>query len=340
LDNLYKFPELIKEKKLDLFIAPQYYVSPFTAIPTIKFIHDLWPLIHPEWIPTTKEFSWRFGKNSLYDSLNFLEKFKSSKKGKLTISENRYFSQYFEGNRQNKIALYYSIMFLIAFQESQIIVSPSNNTRNEIEEIFPEYVHKVRIIPNTINRIFCQGNKEKRNTILHVANWEPRKNIEILLEAFQFLRDKNIKYELILAGGSTYSEYTKKIKNLIQKHPYSSFISYLGFVSDEQLVNLYRQAKVFVYPSLYEGFGIPILEAMACGTPVVCSNTTALPEIYSDTALFFEMDKPLSLSNQLLRIITDNSLCEKLIAKGLKKVKNFTNGSVLEKFSSLIDSLV
>lgn len=333
-----EFPRWLTRDRVDLFFAPQYYISPFADCPTIKCVYDLWPLLHTRWVPAPDDFRARYGVSCLQDALHFLGQFAASPEGRQCIAANEFISRFLP-RQQNPIAAYYAVLFLLAFQNAQAIVSPSRHTLQEIETVFPEHLHKVRRVPISPDPVFRPGDGQKRNLILHVANWEPRKNIEVLLAAFGLLRDRGHKLNLVLVGNAGENAYTLKIRRLIATHPHADMISHLGLVADDALVCLYQQASVFVCPSLYEGFGIPPLEAMACGTPVVCARAGALPEVCGAAALYFDPGQPIELCDRLVELLIGGSLRDRLVAAGWDRLGRFTEAQVRLELSDLVETL-
>jgi len=166
--------------------------------------------------------------------------------------------------------------------------------------------------------------KEKFNLpddfILFVGSIEPRKNLLNLLEAYDMLSSSTKNdFPLILAGFSGWNN--NEIMDLIDKN--SKFIRYLGYIETDELAKLYNLASIFVYPSLYEGFGLPPLEAMACGTPVLVSNRASMPEVCQNYASYCNPQQPDDIKYQLENLINDSQLRNKLSSEGIEYTKNF-----------------
>jgi glycosyltransferase involved in cell wall biosynthesis len=174
----------------------------------------------------------------------------------------------------------------------------------------------------------------KENYLLFVGTLQPRKNIVRLIEAFSMLKDE---IQLIIIGkkGWLYEE----ILNAPKKFNAEDRIRFLDFVPDEDLSLFYKNALCFVLPSLYEGFGLPILEAMNCGCPVIAGNISSLPEAGGDAALYVDPLSVADIKKKLEIIIGDKDLREKLIKKGHEQVKKFswekTAGETLKELESL-----
>jgi glycosyltransferase involved in cell wall biosynthesis len=157
--------------------------------------------------------------------------------------------------------------------------------------------------------------------VLFVGTVEPRKNLARLVEAFDHAARK-ITQSLVVVGAKGWK--TSGIYQAIQASPFRDRIHLAGFVADDDLPAVYNLADAFVYPSLYEGFGIPVVEAMACGTPVVTSKVPALSEVAGDAALLVDPLDPRGLAEAMERIVQDEALRATLRAKGLERAKRFS----------------
>lgn len=159
--------------------------------------------------------------------------------------------------------------------------------------------------------------------ILFVSTLEPRKNIKSLITAFNYLKKTQlIEHQLVLIGQKGW-QY-ESIFEAIKTSPYQQDIHHLDYLTDDQVANFYAQAEVFAYPSIYEGFGLPVLEAMTLGTPVVTSDTSSLPEVTGDAAILIDPHEPLQLAEALLQVISNPQLRQSLIEKGKERVKLFS----------------
>ncbi len=169
--------------------------------------------------------------------------------------------------------------------------------------------------------------------LFYVGNAHPHKNVEGLIKAFLQLRNKNQYIQLVLSGNGHY--FWDRIKEeYIQKD-----IIYTGFISDDELVALYKSCKAYVLPSFEEGFGIPLLEAMACGAPVVSSNRASLPEVGGDAAIYFN---PESVSDMVLKIATvlnSTKLQQELVEKGQKRLKEFSWEKMVKETLAVYNSI-
>jgi len=158
--------------------------------------------------------------------------------------------------------------------------------------------------------------------ILYVGTIEPRKNLTVLLEAFSNLQSAICNLHLVFVGkkGWLYEGFFHRLREL----GLEDRVIFTGYVPDEDLPAIYSAADLFVFPSLYEGFGLPVLEAMACGTPVVCSNTSSLPEVAGDAALLVDPTDVRALAGAMERALRDEILWATLRAMGMEKARQFT----------------
>jgi len=159
--------------------------------------------------------------------------------------------------------------------------------------------------------------------IFALSSPSPHKNITNLIKAFNLLKERGAKeLKLVLAGHLP--QDSGEVYTLVQHSRFNNDIILTGYVPDEVLAGLYANAKAFAFPSLYEGFGIPILEAFQYGTPVACSNIAALPEIAGDAVLYFDPTDVKEMAEVISRLLNNESECRSLIAKGKQRVAQFT----------------
>ena len=215
----------------------------------------------------------------------------------------------------------------------QHLIAISEYTKQRVVERLGVPPEKVTVIPNGVDHRFSPRSAGEIETmrqalgipgpayLLCVGSLEPRKNLLRLLEAWrkvQTVIDSEI--ELVVAGALGSSRVFGGV-NLESPPPRTRFT---GYVSDEHLPALYSGALALIYPSLYEGFGLPPLEAMACGTPVVTSNGTSLPEVVADSAVLVDPEDPASIAGGILEILSSPSLRDGLRRSGLERAKSFT----------------
>jgi glycosyltransferase involved in cell wall biosynthesis len=159
--------------------------------------------------------------------------------------------------------------------------------------------------------------------LLFVSTIEPRKNIKAIISAFNYLKEKHkIPHNLVMIGRKGW--HYEPIFAAIEKSPWKTNIHHLDYLSDELVALFYAKADAFIYPSHYEGFGLPVLEAMTLGTPVVTSNTSSLPEVAGDAALLINPNEPMQLAEAILKLISDSQLRQTFIDKGKERAKTFS----------------
>jgi glycosyltransferase involved in cell wall biosynthesis len=197
------------------------------------------------------------------------------------------------------------------------IITDSSSTRYEVRKFLGEdfYNHSETVMLACDRATFKPADSESQSAekfILSVGTLEPRKNFTRLLEAFSVIARKQTDLNLYLVGAPGWKN--ENFRQIISSHPYSHRIRLMGYVGTGNLVKLYQEAEVFCYPSLYEGFGLPVLEAMSCGCPVVVSNSTSLPEVGGEAALCFDPHSTEKLVEAIekaisnKRVLSDRSL--------------------------------
>jgi glycosyltransferase involved in cell wall biosynthesis len=219
--------------------------------------------------------------------------------------------------------------------EADLLIADSHNTKSDLIKFYRIEDAKIRVIyPGVAERSSAQkynGVAERssaQNYILFVGTIEPRKNIQGLIKAFNYLkknlvgggRDHPLQLYIVGMKGWMYEDIFKEYENSAFKND----IIFKGYISDQELARLYKNASVFVYPSFYEGFGFPILEAFGYGVPVVTSKTSSCGEIAGDSALLVNPERYQEIVEAILKIISDSSLRQGLIIKGFERAELFT----------------
>jgi glycosyltransferase involved in cell wall biosynthesis len=191
--------------------------------------------------------------------------------------------------------------------------------------------------PETLARVRQQYYLPEK-FILHVATIEPRKNLSRLLEAFTALLGDWPDLKLVLVGkkGWLYESFFQKIQAMGLERQ----VIFPGYVAEADLPAFYQLAELFAFPSLYEGFGLGPLEAMACGTPVVSSNSSSLPEVVGEAGLLFEPTDTAAMTQALRRILTDEALRAELKQRSLQQAKKFSWAKAAEEHIAVYQSLL
>lgn len=223
---------------------------------------------------------------------------------------------------------YFEDNFFKNIYRSDIIITGSEFSKHEILERLDFKKENVRVIYHGVRHdVFKKlvnvslNFNLPQNFIFSVGSIEPRKNLIGLLNAYNNLNDdiKN-EYKLVLAGFKGWEN--QEIMQIIERN--KEFITYLGYITDEELAAVYNKASCFVYPSFYEGFGLPPLEAMACGTPVICSNVSSLPEVGGDAVLYCDPYLVDDIKNKIEKLLLDEDLQKELSQKGILQAQKFT----------------
>jgi len=180
--------------------------------------------------------------------------------------------------------------------------------------------NRIRVIPHGKSDLFCPppGGSEREDFLLSVSDIYVQKNMLNLIEALSMVREAHPNIKLKIAGRPVDQDYYQSLKALISRKRLEDNVEFLGEVPAEQLVPLYQQCRGFVFPSTVETFGNPLVEAMACGAPVACSGTAAMPEVTDDAALFFDPQNPSDIAAKLLTLINEDTsaLSRKSIHRG------------------------
>ena len=212
------------------------------------------------------------------------------------------------------------------------IIAISQNTKDDLIHLFGVKQAKIDVVHIAADPQFCSVKNVSKlarvrqkyslpeHFILYVGHLEPRKNIERLVAAFDQLHNK-LRHYLVILGKPNFI-FEETIKQAYQSDC-ASKVLFTGYVEDSDMAAIYTLADLLVFPSLHEGFGVPVLEAMACGTPVLTSNISALPEVAGDAAILVDPYSVESIANGILAILSDEKLRYRLIEKGFERIKVF-----------------
>ncbi|MBI5033444.1 MAG: glycosyltransferase family 4 protein [Chloroflexi bacterium] len=230
--------------------------------------------------------------------------------------------------------IFFRTMIPLAARRATSIIAISESTRQDILRLLKTPSEKVNQVSYGISSQFhltenCNRLDEARHKYnlpaefaLYVGNLEPRKNLPILLQAFARLVHQGLPHSLVLVGSRGWKD--DAVFTTLSELGISDRVHFLGYVTQDELPLIYQASRVFVYPSLYEGFGLPVLEAMACGTPVITSNVSSMPEVAGDAGLLINPNSIDELTVALQRALTDSELRVTLAQKGLKRAQSFS----------------
>lgn len=286
------FPLKLAIDRIDVFHC-QYMGSPFSATPYVVTLHDIIHEIYPEFYPNSLRFFM-----SLFYPL-------SARRAATVLTVSEYCKE--------------AIVKLYKVPEKNVIVA-YDGVSDEFKPI------RDKSLVNSVGKKYGI-NKEN---ILFVGRLEPRKNIPGLFKAFYSLKKHhNIPHQLVIVGMKDFKY--NEIYDTAKRLKLDEDIVFTGRVEQEDLPMIYNGADLFVFPSFGEGFGIPPLEAMACGIPVITSNTTALPEVVGDAGIMINPWDKEELSEMMYKVLSDSGLRNKMRNKGLEQSKRFSWSRTAEK---------
>jgi glycosyltransferase involved in cell wall biosynthesis len=235
------------------------------------------------------------------------------------------------------IAIYMRILVGMAIEKAECVMVDSEFTHQEMRRFFPRARKLNAIVQCGVGRQFGPAGPPEADLailaqygvsppyVFAIGNIHPRKNLVRLLEAYLILRQQGYPFAMVWTGLPRWGS-----EDLLERARRAGVIL-TGFVPQAHLPAFYRRAAVFVYPSLYEGFGLPVVESMACGTPVVCSDTTSLPEVAGEAALLVNPESCREIADAIRRLSDEPTLADDLRQAGLERVKRFTWANVAQR---------
>ena len=293
----------LRREKVDLFHAPHYVLPPLTPCRSVVTIHDCIHLRFPQYLPN--RLAYAYARSSLWVAAHRSARI-------LTVSE----------ASKRDILRYFSV------PESKISV-----IYNAIDERFHEEPPA-----DDVMRV-----KERYQLhdpfVLYAGNIKPHKNLERLIEAFHVVRRGDLEHVKLLIIGDEISKYAS-LRRTVHRYKLHKHVRFFGFVPDATLAILYRLARVFVFPSLYEGFGLPPLEAMASGTPVITSNVSSLPEVVGDAAMLIDPYEAGAIAGAMRRVLSDDRLREDMRERGLARVREFSWERSVRRIREIYDEVI
>jgi glycosyltransferase involved in cell wall biosynthesis len=281
-------PAKLRHLHVDLYHTPHYVLPFFTPCPSVVTVHDVIHLLFPQYLPS-------------------------------------------------RMAVHYArFMIRRALEKASVVLTVSDSSKRDLLTFFDVNPEKIRVIPNGIPVSITQDLapvqlervKErfliKGRTVLFVGNIKPHKNLERLIAAFaKVLAHAEYEDLNLIVVGDEISKYPS-LRRAVERHQVRRNVRFFGFVPELTLVALYRLADVFVFPSLYEGFGLPPLEAMANGTPVITSNISSLPEVVGDAALTVDPYNIDEIAQAIRNVLDDAELRSRLVASGHARAGQFS----------------
>lgn len=228
----------------------------------------------------------------------------------------------------------YKFLFPEALRTSDRIIAVSNSVKKNLIQMYNLPDDKIKVVYEAADKSFkplsnkiVENIRQKYNLhfpfILYVGSLEIKKNIPSLIAAFYMIKKKNINHKLVITAQKNTPNFNDIFKKVVELNIITEIV-FIGKVPKEDLPSLYNAADLFVFPSLYEGFGLPPLEAMSCGTPVITSNVYSLPEVVGDAGILVSPYNIDELSNLMYEVLTNNELKSDLAERGLKRAKMFS----------------
>lgn len=221
-------------------------------------------------------------------------------------------------------SLYYKLIIPININRADKIITVSNYSKESIEKYYPQAKGKIEVIYLGIDKKFKRNDViNKKDQILYVGSMNTRKNLVGVLKAFEMINDK--RYKLLIVGNFSSNFFVDdKTQDLINKAKKNDNIEFKSNISDIELVEIYNESVLFLFPSFYEGFGLPVLESMACGTPVVCSDKSSLPEVGGADVVYCNPYSVEDIKDKIELVLDDKILQNEMIEKGLDRMKKFS----------------
>ncbi|MGF1730521.1 glycosyltransferase family 4 protein [Photobacterium kasasachensis] len=230
-------------------------------------------------------------------------------------------------------SMFYKFLIPLIIKSSKRLVTVSEFSKTEIERYYKLSSSPFIVIHNAVDDSFkgYTSNYKKDNYILAVSSLNSQKNFEGLLNAFHLTNDNTLKLKIVGSRNQAFSN------SVFTDKDFNDRIEFLGRVSDEELKELYSNAKCFVYPSFYEGFGIPPLEAQSCLCPVIVSDAASLPEVCKDSVLYCDPYDPIDIAAKIDLVCSDYALTRRLIDSGIKNIERFSWEKSALAYMNLID---
>jgi glycosyltransferase involved in cell wall biosynthesis len=280
-------PLALKRERVTLFHAPHYVLPPLVRCRAVVTIHDCIHLMFPNYLPN------RFALNYARTSIGMAARRASRV---LTVSES----------------------------SKRDILRFVDVPADRIDVIHNAYDERFGIEPLEEDVVRVRERYQLHDEfVLYAGNVKPHKNLERLIDAFQLVRQRGLDHLKLVLIGDEISKYAA-LRRAVHKYQLHNSVRFLGYLPEETLAIMYRLAGVFVFPSLYEGFGLPPLEAMASGTPVVTSNVSSLPEVAGNAAVLVDPYDPTAIADGIYDVLTDAVLRQSLRRKGLARAREFS----------------
>ena len=282
-----RIPLALRRERVTLFHAPHYVLPPLVACRSVVTIHDCIHLMFPQYLPN--RLAYAYARTSVALAARRATRV-------LTVSES-------------------SKRDILRFVDAP---------PEKIDVIYNAYDERFGIEPREEDVVRVRERYQLHDEfVLYAGNVKPHKNLERLIEAFDLVRRRGLGDLRLVLIGDDISRYAA-LRRAVHQHQLHKYVRFLGYLPEATLAVMYRLAGVFVFPSLYEGFGLPPLEAMASGTPVVVSNVSSLPEVAGDAAVLVDPYDPKAIADGIYRVLTDEALRRSLRDRGVARARQFS----------------
>jgi glycosyltransferase involved in cell wall biosynthesis len=280
-------PIAVHRAGVTLFHAPHYVLPPLITCRSVVTIHDCIHLMFPQYLPN--RLAYAYARTSIGLAARRATRV-------LTVSE----------SSKRDILKY-------------VDVAPE-----KIDVIYNAYDERFGVEPREEDVVRLRERYQLTDEfVLYAGNVRPHKNLERLIEAFNIVRRRGLDHLKLVLIGDEISKYAS-LRRAVHRYQLHKYVRFLGYLPEETLAVMYRLAGVFVFPSLYEGFGLPPLEAMASGTPVVTSNVSSLPEVAGDAAVLVDPYDAGAIADGIYAVLTDEQLRATLRRKGVARAREFS----------------
>jgi glycosyltransferase involved in cell wall biosynthesis len=297
-----RVPLALAREGVTLFHAPHYVLPPLVRCKAVVTIHDCIHLMFPQYLPN--RFAYTYARASISLAARRATRI-------MTVSES-------------------SKRDILRFVDTE---------PDKIDVIYNAYDDRFAIDPREEDVVRVRERYQLESEfVLYAGNVKPHKNLERLIEAFHLVRNRGLDHLKLVLIGDEISRYTA-LRRAVHRHQLHKYVRFLGYLPEMTLAVMYRLAGVFVFPSLYEGFGLPPLEAMASGTPVVTSNVSSLPEVAGDAAILVDPYDPRAIADGIYRVLTDEHLRRDLRRKGVARAGMFSWEQSVRRVRAIYDEV-
>lgn len=293
LKSILLLHKLLAKERIDVFHSPFCVIPLLAKCPQVMTVHDLMAIKYPGFFAGRRFLARIFGRT------------------------------------------YFKIFMTLSLKKAKAILAVSKQIKEDLIDFMPNTQHKITVTHEGVEESFRKIPEERKialfrrvhnlkgKTVLYLGSIRPHKNIDRLIKAFSILLSQSdVECQLVIAGEK--DKNLLALKSLTNTLGLSNKIVFLDHLSQREVILLMNAADIFVFPSLYEGFGLPPLEAMACGTPVVASNIASIPEVVGEAAILVNPKDEQEIAYAMLRLFTDSNLRQELIEKGYQRIRFFT----------------